>query len=123
MSKLSVVMYHYVRDLKSSRFPEIKGLDFKLFVEQIEFLRRHYQFVTSEQLARCLDSREPLPDKAVLLSFDDAYIDHYTHVFPLLDRLGIQRNLMCLLRQSPKTRSWTSIRSTSPCQASSRHFL
>jgi peptidoglycan/xylan/chitin deacetylase (PgdA/CDA1 family) len=90
MSKLSVVMYHYVRELKSSRFPEIKGLDLKLFVEQIEYLRRHYQFVTSEQVARSLDSSEPLPDKAVLLTFDDAYIDHYTYVFPHLDRMGIQ---------------------------------
>jgi len=90
MSKLTVVMYHYVRDLKSSRFPEIKGLDFKLFVEQIEYLRRHYQFVTSEQVARSLDRREPIPEKAVLLTFDDAYIDHYTHVFPLLDSMGIQ---------------------------------
>ena len=90
MSKLSVVMYHYVRDLKSSRYPEIKGLDFKLFVEQIEYLRRHYRFVTSEQVARSLDGSEPLPEKAILLTFDDAYIDHYTHVFPLLDRMGIQ---------------------------------
>lgn len=90
MSKLSVVMYHYVRDLKSSRFPEIKGLDFRLFVEQIEYLRRHYQFVTAEDVAQCMDGGQPLPDKAVLLTFDDAYIDHYTHVFPLLDRMGIQ---------------------------------
>jgi peptidoglycan/xylan/chitin deacetylase (PgdA/CDA1 family) len=90
MSKLSVVMYHYVRDLKTSRFPEIKGLDFKLFVEQIEYLRRHYQFVTTEQVVRTLDCGEPLPDKAVLLTFDDAYVDHYTHVFPFLDRLGIK---------------------------------
>lgn len=90
MSKLSVVMYHYVRDLKSSRFPEIKGLDFRLFVEQIEYLRHHYKFVTAEQVAQCLDGHQPLPDKAVLLTFDDAYIDHYTHVFPFLDRLGIQ---------------------------------
>ena len=90
MSKLTVVMYHYVRDLKTSRFPEIKGLDFKLFVEQIEYLRRYYQFVTSEQVARSLDSREAIPEKAVLLTFDDAYLDHYTHVFPLLDRMGIQ---------------------------------
>ncbi|TDM09566.1 MAG: polysaccharide deacetylase [Ideonella sp. MAG2] len=88
--KLSVVMYHYVRDLKSSRFPEIKGLDFRLFVEQIEYLRRHYQFVTAQQVALCLDGAEPLPEKAVLLTFDDAYIDHYTQVFPFLDRLGIQ---------------------------------
>ncbi len=90
MSKLTVIMYHYVRDLKRSRFPEIKGLDFRLFVEQIEYLRRHYRFVTSEQVARSLDGSEPLPDKAVLLTFDDAYIDHYTYVFPFLNRLSIQ---------------------------------
>lgn len=90
MKKLSIVMYHYVRDLKNSRFPDIKGLDFKLFVEQIEYLRRHYRFVTMEQVAQFLDDNKPLPEKAVLLTFDDAYIDHYTHVFPFLDRLGIQ---------------------------------
>jgi len=90
MSKLTVVMYHFVRELKNSRFPDIKGLDLKLFVEQIEYLRRHYKFVTSEQVIRSLDGSEHLPDKAVLLTFDDGYIDHYTHVFPLLDSLGIQ---------------------------------
>ena len=90
MSKLSVVMYHYVRELKNSRFPEIKGLDFRLFLEQIEYLNRHYRFVTAEDVAQCIDNNQSLPDKAVFLTFDDAYIDHYTHVFPLLDRLGIQ---------------------------------
>ena len=29
MSKLNVVMYHYVRDLKNSRYPDIKGMDYK----------------------------------------------------------------------------------------------
>lgn len=90
MSKLSIVMYHYVRDLKSSRFPEIKGLEFEQFVEQVEYLRRHYQFVTVEQVVECIDANRPLPEKALLLTFDDAYLDHYTHVFPFLDRLGIQ---------------------------------
>ena len=89
-NKLSVVMYHYVRDLKNSRFPEIKGLDLRLFVEQIEYLRRHYKFVTAEQVALCLDGKQSLPEKALLLTFDDAYIDHYTHVFPFLESLGIQ---------------------------------
>lgn len=37
MEKLKIAMYHYVRDLKYSRYPEIKGLDYKLFTinEQI----------------------------------------------------------------------------------------
>lgn len=29
--KLYIAMYHYTRDLKHSRYPEIKGLDVPLF--------------------------------------------------------------------------------------------
>ena len=36
MSDLYISMYHYTRDLKHSRYPEIKGLDARLFREQIE---------------------------------------------------------------------------------------
>lgn len=31
MSKVYIVMYHYVRDLKNSCYPGIKGLDYELF--------------------------------------------------------------------------------------------
>jgi len=33
---LTIVMYHYVRELKHSRYPEIKGLAIDDFKEQIE---------------------------------------------------------------------------------------
>lgn len=36
--KLYIVMYHYVRDLQYSRYPQIKGMDYQLFKEQIAFL-------------------------------------------------------------------------------------
>ncbi len=48
--KLTVVMYHYVRDLQNSRYPQIKGCDVRLFKEQIKFLQKHYNFVTIEQV-------------------------------------------------------------------------
>lgn len=90
-SKLTVVMYHYVRDLKNSRFPEIKGCDVRLFKEQIQYIKRHYIPVTVEQV---LDSYakggECLPDKAILLTFDDAYADHFTYAFPILEHEHIQ---------------------------------
>jgi peptidoglycan/xylan/chitin deacetylase (PgdA/CDA1 family) len=37
-----------------------------------------------------LENESPLPEKSVLLTFDDAYSDHYTYVFPILDKKGIQ---------------------------------
>jgi peptidoglycan/xylan/chitin deacetylase (PgdA/CDA1 family) len=88
--KVTIVMYHYVRDLHHSRFPEIKGLDIALFKEQIAYLKRHYHFISMEMLIDAFENNTPLPEKSVLLTFDDAYADHYTYVFPVLDELKIQ---------------------------------
>lgn len=79
MVNLTIIMYHYVRDLKNSRYPEIKGLDLPFFQEQIRFLKTKFNFVSTEQV---LEGQ--LPERAVLLTFDDGYIDHYTNVFPIL---------------------------------------
>ena len=40
--KLNIVMYHYVRDLQNSRYPNIKGLDYNLFKKQIEFFEQAF---------------------------------------------------------------------------------
>ncbi len=89
-NKLSVVMYHYVRDLKNSRYPEIKGCDVRLFKEQIRFLKKHYNFVTIEEVIDAWNSKKQLPPHAVLLTFDDAYKDHFDYVFPILEHEHIQ---------------------------------
>ncbi len=83
-------MYHYVRDLINSQYPKIKGLDIKLFKEQIFYLKKFYNFITMEQLIDSIDHNVSLPEKSVLLTFDDAYTDHYTHVFPVLIENEIQ---------------------------------
>jgi peptidoglycan/xylan/chitin deacetylase (PgdA/CDA1 family) len=88
--KLSIVMYHYVRDLEKSKFPRIKGLDFKLFGEQISFLKKNYNFITTEQLIESKLNNEKLPEKAVLLTFDDGYKDHFEYVMPELIKNKIQ---------------------------------
>ena len=41
-NSVTVVMYHYIRDLKKSRYPAIKGLDYKLFKTQIEYFLKNY---------------------------------------------------------------------------------
>ena len=87
---LTVVMYHYVRDLKYSRYPSIKGLDATLFKEQVAFLKKHYSFVTVEEVIAATQGIHKLPSHPVILTFDDAYIDHFTYVFPILKNEGVQ---------------------------------
>jgi peptidoglycan/xylan/chitin deacetylase (PgdA/CDA1 family) len=83
---LTVVMYHYVRNLKRSRYPRIKGRELCDFKGQLRYLVQNYQIITVEQLL----SGEPLPRNAALLTFDDGFSDHYLNVFPLLEEAGIQ---------------------------------
>lgn len=90
MSEVSVVMYHYVREIKNSAFPEIKGLETRAFREQILYLKKYYQFITIEELIDSVYNNKELPSNAVLLTFDDGYVDHYTNVFPILKEFGIQ---------------------------------
>lgn len=88
--RVTIVVYHYVRELKHSRYPEIKGLSIDLFQEQLKYISRHYTVITMEDLIASIQSTSLLPHNALLLTFDDAYIDHYTSVFPVLNNLGIQ---------------------------------
>ncbi len=47
-NSLAIVMYHYVRDLKNSRYPEIKGFDISEFKAQIEFFKANYKSAMKE---------------------------------------------------------------------------
>ena len=91
-------MYHYVRDLKNSRYPEIKGLDLPLFIEQIEFLKKHYHVLRIEELLESFARGSELPPKSVLLTFDDNYIDHYLYAFPILAERGLQGSFFSPVR-------------------------
>lgn len=90
MSKLYISMYHYTRDLLHSRYPKIKGLDLHLFRHQIEFMKNNFKVVTMEQVMDAVEGRCDLPEKALLLSFDDGYIDNYTFALPVLEEFGVQ---------------------------------
>lgn len=80
------IMYHYVRPIEQSRYPGIKGLELRMFKEQVRFLQNNgYNFVSMKDI---VESRN-INDKSVLLTFDDGYIDHFTNVFPFLAENGI----------------------------------
>lgn len=89
-SRVTIVMYHYIRELTLTRYPRIRGLDVSLFREQVKYFEKNYKFVSVEDLISAYRGARTLPDKAILLTFDDGYIDHFQNVFPILDRQGIR---------------------------------
>ena len=91
-SEVTVVMYHYVRDLKNSRYPNIKGLNIEKFKKQIKFFKENYNFIKIEDIITYYKNpkEKKLPERAILLTFDDGYKDHYTYVLPVLLEKNIE---------------------------------
>lgn len=90
MRDLTIVMYHYVRDVGRTKYPGIRALSVGEFEGQLDYLERHYAFVDVGDVLAALDGEgEALPPNGVLLTFDDGYRDHYDTVLPRLRERGI----------------------------------
>ena len=84
--RLRILCYHEIGFSDGTPY----ALDRKTFVEQISYLRTHgFHFISAEDLLEALNGQKKLPEKPVLLTFDDAYKSFYEFVFPLLKRLEI----------------------------------
>jgi peptidoglycan/xylan/chitin deacetylase (PgdA/CDA1 family) len=88
--EVSVVMFHYVRDPKRSKFPLIKSRTISDFYFQLRKLKRAMNFITPEQLIDSVVHKQELPPNAVTLSFDDGYLDHYQNVAPILNDMNLK---------------------------------
>ena len=89
-NKLTIVMYHYVREIKNSQFPEIKGLEVDGFRRQLSYLQKNFNIITAEQIIQSVLLNKALPLNSCYLTFDDGYKDHFHYVLPELISRGIQ---------------------------------
>lgn len=87
-----VLCYHDVRDNVRESFktwPEATAVDTHDLVAQLSWLDQNgYHPVSLQQIIDARAGKTPLPDKAILLTFDDGFESMYSKVFPLLKQFG-----------------------------------
>ena len=88
--QLNIIMYHYIRPIKKSKFPKIKGLEVSSFKKQLDYLSKKYNFITAQQLIAYSLGEDNLPTKSCYLTFDDGFKDHINYVMPELLNRKIQ---------------------------------
>ena len=84
-----IVMYHYVRPLKASKYSKIKGLEFEKFQKQIKFFKSKFHFISASDILDTIYNKKTIPKNSIALTFDDGFKDHYQYVFPILKKLKI----------------------------------
>ena len=85
----TIVFYHYVRDVERTPFPGIRGLSVAGFAAQLDWLQARYDVVDGSTFERAVLAGAGFDRPTALLTFDDGFVDHYEHVFPLLHSRGL----------------------------------
>lgn len=118
--RVPILMYHYVSPIP----PDADEYRLDLTVEPHIF-RSHMQFLVDEgyssvslyEIHRALTYGDPLPDKPIVLTFDDGHIDHYETVFPLLQEYELSGTFFVVTgfadQNLPQYISWAQIKEMS----------
>jgi peptidoglycan/xylan/chitin deacetylase (PgdA/CDA1 family) len=85
----TIVFYHYVRDVERTPFPGIKALSVAGFAAQLDWLQARFDVIDGPAFERAVLSGTGFSRPTALLTFDDGFVDHYEHVFPLLQSRGL----------------------------------
>lgn len=88
-----VMNYHAVNDISHSSLV-VTTSDFR---DDMKYLANNgYTSITMDELYNYLVHNESLPDKPVLITFDDGYTDNYTNAFPILKEYHMQATLFMI---------------------------
>lgn len=87
---LPALTYHHVAERGGDRLT----VDLAGFEAQVRYLvERGYTTLHALEFVRCLRGESPAPKRAVLLTFDDGYVDTWAYAFPILKRYKAKATL------------------------------
>jgi len=93
-SKSIPVLYYHSIDYEKGnelRIPKEK------FREQMKYLKdTGYTTLTLNELYNFLAYNKPVPDKSVVITFDDGYKDNYENAFPILKEFGFRATVFMI---------------------------
>lgn len=89
---LTVIMFHRVLTEQDPRWASCDPdytLEAGLLERCLAFFRRHYNVVSCDDVLAARRDGAPLPDRALLITFDDGWADNHAHALPRLRAAGM----------------------------------
>ena len=84
-------MYHRVAELKDTPTIDSRSVSTtpSIFAQQMRHLARYYHVVSMPDVLDAVRRKQPLRDRSVLITFDDAYADFVDIAWPILRRFRL----------------------------------
>lgn len=86
-SQIVILIYHRVSPMRDVW--SLKPLSPQRFERQIRYFCRNYDILPLDRLVKYIEQGKPLPEKAVVFTFDDGYKDNYLHAYPILKKYHV----------------------------------
>jgi peptidoglycan/xylan/chitin deacetylase (PgdA/CDA1 family) len=89
---LTVVMFHRTLRPDDPRWRSCDPdytLGEDLFADSLEFFKRHYRVISLDDVLRARRNGTGLPPRALLITFDDGWLDNVDYAMPALQRAGL----------------------------------
>ncbi len=104
--KLPILMYHSIAPTSSDAFRPYRVTP-EMFEQQLRLLRDNdFYAISFEQWHSTMKNKKPLPGRAVLLTFDDGYLDFYEYAAPLLKKYGLTATVFLVSGHIGDTNAW-----------------
>lgn len=90
---LRILAYHRVLDIDEPLYPfdsELISASVREFERQMEYVSAHYRVLTFHDLDEHEKNHIPLPDRSLIITFDDGYADNYENAFPILKKYNLK---------------------------------
>ncbi len=106
---ISILMYHQVGHFPSMRTHRANYCDAGRFAAQMALLHHlGWRVLDLDQALTCLRGESPIPPRAVVLTFDDAYENFADHALPVLQRWGYPATVYAISGWLGRPIAWAS---------------
>jgi peptidoglycan/xylan/chitin deacetylase (PgdA/CDA1 family) len=114
--KVPILMYHYISapPVDANAIRRDLSVSPELFAQHLDYMREAgYTTISMDELVLALTVGTPLPERPIVLTFDDGYRDAYEHAYPLLQERGYTGTVFLVTsfidQQNPNYVTWEQV--------------
>lgn len=87
----AILMYHRIINPADAPYPLESGMYVtpETFLMQMEYLATNCKVISLDTLTNKILANDPIHPATVVLTFDDGWLDNYTHAFPILQKYSL----------------------------------
>ncbi len=105
--RISILMYHQVGVFAPMKAHRANYCDYRRFAAQMAFLHHfRYRVLALDDALRCLRGGRATPPRAVVLTFDDAYVNFLDYALPALQRYGFPATVYAISGYLGRNAEW-----------------